>query len=305
MDLSKYIFLIKKTVPRPLRERLTTARLSALARFYELSGGLEYLRRPRVQFLYLHDVAQHDATAFRKLLEKLGREHTYISYSEAVRRVLTGEIDKPYLSLSFDDGLKSCWHAAQALHEMDISGCFFVCPTLLGETDAQKVAAFCADKLHRPPSEFLSWDDVAAMLRQGHEIGSHAITHSVMADLPAAQLADEINDSRRLLQQKVGLVRHFAWPYGRFFHFSAQAARLVFAAGFETCASAESGCHIAAPEHRHNLCVRRNLILTHWPARHIDYLLARNSQRATADNNLWPAGWRATVGRPAALSSTT
>ncbi|MBK6371009.1 MAG: hypothetical protein IPF64_14610 [Flavobacteriales bacterium] len=60
--------------------------------------------------------------------------------------------------------------------------------------------------------------------------------------------------------------------------------------GFESCASAERGCHIgngAVPSN--SLCLRRDHVVLDWPLGHVRYFLANNALNANAANNLFPA----------------
>ncbi len=161
---------------------------------------------------------------------------------------------------------------------------------MIGERDPEKIRLFCAEKLRQPPMEFLSWEEVEDLLRGGHEIGSHTLTHSNLARVSEEEMEREIVDSFHRISRRVGRPKHFAWPLGRFGDFTPQAARKVFEAGFISCASAQRGCHVAGSSPR-NLCVRRDGILPRWPLSHTLYFLARNARRASFRDNLWPSGW--------------
>jgi peptidoglycan/xylan/chitin deacetylase (PgdA/CDA1 family) len=266
--------------------------LSILAAFYRRAGRESSLSRNRVQFLYLHHLFPEEEESFRGLLRELARDHSFISYSEAVEKIWRGGLDKPYVSFSFDDGLKNTLRAAQILEEFGTSGCFFICPSIVGETNDHKLKEYCS-RFAMPPTELLTWDDIEALVKRGHEIGSHTMTHPVLARASEQQIWDEVMGSYQLLTEKLGRVRHFAWPEGRFFHFNPKAADIVFSAGFESCASAERGCHVLplAAGPKHGLCLRRDYVSAKWPLNHTLYFLARNSKLASARSNLWPDGW--------------
>jgi peptidoglycan/xylan/chitin deacetylase (PgdA/CDA1 family) len=140
----------------------------------------------------------------------------------------------------------------------------------------------------------MSWGDVESLARAGHEIGSHTLTHANLAGLSASQLEDEVGTSFEMLGDRVGEVKHFSWPFGRFSHFSPAAARVVFETGFQSCASAERGCHVAQLNGR-DLCIRRTVVVAKWPIRSTLYFLSRYSQMASAHNNGWPKGWRRAI----------
>ena len=249
--------------------------------------------RNRVQFLCLHHVFTDEVEPFRRLLRALAQDHRFIGYAEAVSRVWTGNIDRPYVCLSFDDGLKSCLTAARVMEEFGARACFFVCPAIVGEARPKVIAAFCQERLEMPPAKFLSWNEIDALLRAGHEIGGHTMSHANLAVATPDQVTSETAECFNQLAHRIGRdnVRHFAWPYGRLHHFSPSAARAVFEAGFVSCASVEFGAHVARASRRADLCIHRTTVFAGRPAERTLALLARHSQKATASNNNWPAGW--------------
>lgn len=271
----------------PAREMLRHGALSLLATFYKATGQMETaLARNRVQFLYLHHLPESERPAFRNLLKRLSSGHRFISYSEGVNRIVEGNIDGPYIALSFDDGLKDCLIAAEVMEEFGISACFFVSASVIGETNSAKVKQFCSEQLNIPPTDFLSWTDIDSLLKAGHEIGSHTMRHLNLATLSHQELEVEVGGSFEELSRRLGSVQHFAWPYGLFSDFNSSAARVVFQTGFKSCASAERGCHVTQADP--HFCIRRDNTVASWPLDHILYLIARNSQQASAQTNEWP-----------------
>ena len=266
--------------------------LSTSAMIYKVTGQMTpLLKKNRVQFLCLHHVCPDEEEPFRRLLRTLSRNHHLIGYSEAVERIWSGTIDGPYLALSFDDGLKNCLSAAQILDEFGVKACFFVCPPMIGETDQRKTQQFFHKKLGMPSAQPLTWDDTEALLKAGHDIGGHTLTHPNLAQLLATEIQTEVGECFRLLTERLGSASHFAWPYGRFYHFNAIAARTIFETGFKSCASVERGCHISQAVNRADLCIRRTTVVAKWPTDHVLALLARDSQKASAQNSQWPVGW--------------
>jgi peptidoglycan/xylan/chitin deacetylase (PgdA/CDA1 family) len=225
------------------------------------------------------------------MIEKLLKNHSFVSHSEAVGRILTGEVDKPYISVSSDDGLKNNLRAAAILSEYDINACFFICPSMIGETNYDKIKAFSKNQLHLPPVEFMNWGDIEKLQCQGHEIGGHTMSHVNIAKCEKAQLSHEIGDCYNEIKKRCGASAHFAYPYGRYFHFNAQAKDLVFSTGFESCASAERGCHISPAGYKlrnEELFLRRDHVILTWPMEHILYFMARNVHKAATQNNCSP-----------------
>jgi len=249
------------------------------------------LSRPRIQFLMAHRLPADEERGFRRHLEQLlSLGQRFVSYSEAVDRLLTGRIDAPYVAFSFDDGFESCRWAGVILREYGTSACFFVCPSIIGEPDALQRARFIREQLNESGDRsFLSWRDLEALQVQNHEVGAHSLTHANLATLPHHVLEDEIGGCREALSRRVGTVRHFAWPFGHFSCISREAVRVAFAAGYSSCASAERGCHVTPPADARSLCIRRDQIMPEWPWRHVAFFLARNSREADLSTNQLPA----------------
>ncbi len=273
--------------------------LHGMSTLYKLTGRMDALERNRVQFIYLHHLFPEEEESFRNLIRALIRNHRLVSFSEAVDRVKTGNIDKPYACFSFDDGLQQNLPAGKILAEFGVSGCFFICPSFVGETDRRKLKEICENRFAMPAMDLLSWKEVEEMVKDGHEIGSHTMNHPVLARISKAQMQNEIAESREVLTRRLGQVKHFAWPEGRFFHFTPAAAEAVYNAGYDSCVSAERGCHISQPS-MPNFCIRRDYISARWPLGHSFYFLAKNSLTAVEGNHGWPQDWIETLAQSTA-----
>lgn len=266
---------------RLFRDRARHAALTALSKSYSALGRMERgLSRPRIQHLYLHHVFADEIEDFRKLLANLSRDHAFIGYSEALDRISTGAIDRPYLAFSFDDGLKSCLAASAVLREFDVSACFFVVGGMVGAHDHEQIARFCADRLAMPPTEFMSWGDLEQLRADGHEIGSHTMSHRRLSQLGPSEVEAELGESHALLTRRLGTVDHLAWPFG---HFSDAPADIIDqgrAAGYISCASGERGVHLRQSD-LPTLLLLRDHVIASWPAFHIRYFMARNVERGS------------------------
>jgi peptidoglycan/xylan/chitin deacetylase (PgdA/CDA1 family) len=277
---------VKALKPKTLRGIARNMALTGLS----LAAGREALRKPRVQFLYIHHLFKDEERKLDELMKLLARDHQFISYSEAVDKILKGAIDKPYITFSSDDGFKNNLAAARILNEYNAKACFFINPGIVGATDFGAINKYCTDTLEFPPVEFLNWKEVEQLQQQGHEIGSHTMMHMNIAQQSDKIIADDMHETYRILTGRCGSVAHFAFPYGRFFHFSAAGRKAVFEAGFTTCATAERGCHInpASPITNKELCIRRDHTVLGWDMSHIMYFIVNSAKTAHANNNLFP-----------------
>jgi peptidoglycan/xylan/chitin deacetylase (PgdA/CDA1 family) len=279
--------------PKTTRDTLRHAALDLTSLGFRLSHRREKLfAKPRVQFLYIHHTFRDEVEKLDLLIRTLAQHHHFVSHSEAVERILTGNIDRPYISVSSDDGLRNNIEAARVLDRYGIKGCFFICPSIIDERDPEKIAAFARERLHFPPVEFLSWQEVETLQRQGHEIGGHTSSHINIARTDDTRLPEEIGGCFEQIKKRCGAPMHFAFPYGRFTDFSSAGWKLVRESGYSSCASAQRGCHITAgaslPE-AGKLMIRRDHIILDWPLHHILYFIARSALGATPANNLYPA----------------
>jgi peptidoglycan/xylan/chitin deacetylase (PgdA/CDA1 family) len=92
----------------------------------------------------------------------------------------------------------------------------------------------------------MSWDQVKELHREGHEIGSHSLTHPLLPDLPDARVREEIEGSRRELSSIIGAeVRSFCYPNGSY---DARALRAVANAGYECAVTTNWGLNRKQPE---------------------------------------------------------
>ncbi len=273
-----------------LRSSFRHMALSGLQFKERLLGGQKALATPRVQMLFIHHIFEDEATPFDRLVRELAKTHIFVSYSEAVRRIHAGENTEPCISFSSDDGFKNNLLAAEILERYGAKACFFVNPNSIGLFHFNEVESFCRTRLEFPPTEFLDWHDVSALQARGHEIGAHTMDHTNVANMPIEAFREDLDRSRHILLKRCGAAHHFAFPYGRFFHFSAAAMAAVFEAGFLSCASAERGCHTCeAPIAKNQLLLRRDQIVAAWPFAHNMYFIRRQTRLRKHAETEWPA----------------
>lgn len=277
---------IKALKPTTLRGSVRNLVLNGLAANVSQSA----FKVPRVQFLYIHHIFKDEEAPLRHLLQLLKKDHEFISYTEAINRVATGNIDRPYITFSSDDGLQNNIRAAEIMDEFNAKCCFFINPGIIGVTDKNRLKQYCNENLQFFPVEFMNWDEVHRLQTMGHEIGNHTMLHRNVAASAENELKADLEESLAILRQRCGDVGHFAFPFGRFFHFSKTGRKLVFETGHTSCATAERGAHInnGHPMTIEDLCVRRDHIVLGWSMKHIMYFLANNTKKLLEQNNFYP-----------------
>ena len=282
-EVQQYQGLTMRSVARSLA-------LDVLALKNRLQNVEHWYKRPRIQFLFIHHIFNDEVKTFELLLEKLSKHHTFISHSEAVEKVLSGNIDRPYISWSSDDGFKNNLKAAEILNRYDAKACFFINPNSIGSKEKEWISRFCKERLNMPPVEFLEWDDVTALQKFGHEIGSHTLNHRNIARMNFDEITHDLVESKKILEKHCGHIKHFAYPYGRYYDFSKQAFDSVFETGYDSCSTGERGCHIsnASSIDKHDLLIRRDQVICAWKLQHIMYFIANGAKKANFSDNFFP-----------------
>ncbi len=88
-------------------------------------------------------------------------------------------------------------------------------------------------------ARMMTFDELAALAREGHEIGSHSMTHRMMPECDDVALAYELGESRRILQRHIGQpIDSFCYPNG---DCDERAARAVNAAGYRRAITTKWG----------------------------------------------------------------
>ena len=244
-----------------------------------LSANEELKGQPRIQFIYIHHIFLDEIEPFRKLLAAWAEDFTFISHSEAVRRMSENDIDRPYMAFSSDDGFKNNLDAARILEEFGATACFFLNTRTIGLNDSRVIEQFCKEQLHFPPVDFMNWTEVDSLQKRGHEMGSHTSGHFNVAKLSLAAFEQDLYETKAAIEAKTGPIQHFAFPYGRWNHFSEQALQATFDAGFESVSTAERGCHLP-DDTTGNRMIFRDHVLAQWPLHHFDYFFEANVLKA-------------------------
>jgi peptidoglycan/xylan/chitin deacetylase (PgdA/CDA1 family) len=85
----------------------------------------------------------------------------------------------------------------------------------------------------------MSWDQVRELHRAGHEIGSQALMHAQLTELPDERLNEEVEGSRSVLSELLGAaVPSFCYPNGSY---DARVLGAVRAAGYECAVTTQWG----------------------------------------------------------------
>ena len=97
----------------------------------------------------------------------------------------------------------------------------------------------------RPPAayELVSWEDLKELARSGLvDIGSHTRTHRMLGGADADDAWDEIDGSRRALEQRLGIaIASFCFPYGLPADYRREQLEMVARAGYACAVASHFG----------------------------------------------------------------
>lgn len=113
-----------------------------------------------------------------------------------------------HVAITFDDGYRSQAWAAAVLREFGFPATFFVAPRFLD--GVRSPAAYWERWGH------LRWDEAAALIEAGFEIGAHSTTHPDLRQCAGAHLEAEVAGAKARLEERLGgEIVSFSYPYGR------------------------------------------------------------------------------------------
>jgi len=91
-------------------------------------------------------------------------------------------------------------------------------------------------------AELMNWKDIKETLSNGIAIGSHTVSHRVLATLDEGEQFEELRSSKRLLEDMLpGNIRSFSYPVGDYTAFSEKTKELTRRAGYDIAFSFKTG----------------------------------------------------------------
>lgn len=116
------------------------------------------------------------------------------------------------------------------------------------------VTDYAENKNNQYQHSYMSWDALKDVVRTNtFAIGSHSVSHVALATLKPDQIHTEIFDSKRILEEKLGItVEDFAYPKGSY---TADIVRELKNAGYKSAVTVEFG--MADPKTQDMLMLHR------------------------------------------------
>lgn len=185
-----------------------------------------------VPIMMYHNVEQSDTSRpnwvsperFRWHMQYL-KKHGYrvIRFNELIEAIKEGKsLPRKTVVVTFDDGYANNYtHAFPILQEYQFPAILFVPSDLLGQEG------------------FLTWAQLQQMRQAGIDIGSHTRTHAYLPELPLDEQREQIFQSKRRLEEKLGIkIDYFSYQTGGF---NEQIKALVKEAGYKGACTTNRG----------------------------------------------------------------
>jgi len=145
---------------------------------------------------------------FQKQIEfLLNRGYEFTTLSN-----LVANKNKPNLiALTFDDGYQDIYlYAYPILKNLGIPATLFLIAKYLDRPNTWDI------NLGRIRFNHLTHNNIAELIQNGWEIGSHGLSHRLLVGMPTAEMQAEIHDSKKLLEEQFkSEVRFFCAPFGK------------------------------------------------------------------------------------------
>jgi peptidoglycan/xylan/chitin deacetylase (PgdA/CDA1 family) len=176
-----------------------------------------------------------------------------------VDSVETGEVawyDRVFLAMAVAPSgdvqldLDGPWRVQLSSHEDRLRAALEVVAYLraLPNSKRRECCALLEKRIALPQSALsgrvLTWQQIHTMHQAGIAFGSHTLTHPVVSQLAPAELAAELTESRRLLEEKLGgPVMDFAFPFGKESDCSIAAIEQLSRCGYRSAVTTVSGAN--------------------------------------------------------------
>ncbi|OGL66804.1 hypothetical protein A3B21_00165 [Candidatus Uhrbacteria bacterium RIFCSPLOWO2_01_FULL_47_24] len=186
---------------------------------WRMTAQLLAKKGPQQRVIIFHDIHAFQETLLRNFL-------SFLDVSTAIQTTIT-----------FDDGFHSSYRAIQALKNR--KAIFFVSPEFINRAHTDRWQEFFHYNLLRTEDlrqyeleravRPASWDDLRTLVKLGHAIGSHTMTHTRLSKIRSQkELEYEIIGSGDLIEDMLQVkVDHFAYPFGDIDSIDERAYKII------------------------------------------------------------------------------
>jgi len=119
----------------------------------------------------------------------------------------------------------------------------------------------------------MSWDEIRDMRSAGMEIGSHSLSHTILAHLSEEEQFEELSKSKEIIEQELGeTIPSVAYPVGESTTYTTVTEQLAERCGYQIGFSFNSGFNRELHNRRFDL--RRMAVADNDGAEYIHFMCA-------------------------------
>lgn len=199
-------------------------------------------RRWAVPAIVFHHVSPHvdyytntPPEVFERQVGWLAESYDFWTAQAAHTAFLRGEDPAGKVIVTFDDGYEDNFEFARpVLDAHGIRATFFALPHYAGKPNRwNRKANYTA--------RHMGWEQLRRLVADGHEVGSHAVTHRPLDTLDLGSVEEELVSSKRALEERLGVeIGSFSYPYGRACERICALATRHYRVAFSTLKSPET-----------------------------------------------------------------
>lgn len=181
-------------------------------------------RRRNCVFLGYHSVTEDGPPylslrpqTFERQLDLLRGAGFRSGTAATLRRIAAGEkLSGRHAFLTFDDGFADTVTTALPLmSERALTGMVFILPAHLDSGAPLDWPEVAGEASRRPAlMRSLDWTMLEQLVEAGWDVGSHTMSHPRLPGLSDEELAQELLDSRRAIEARLGRCDLLAYPFG-------------------------------------------------------------------------------------------
>jgi poly-beta-1,6-N-acetyl-D-glucosamine N-deacetylase len=171
---------------------------------------------------------------FQQQLDFLSKEYSIVSMDKYIADLSKGNLRKNTLTLTFDDAYISfCERVLPLMVKFNYPATVFVPTGYIGKFNEW-------DKdLTTSRLQIMDYGQLKEV--SGHPlvtIGSHGISHRMLANLSNEELHHEITGSKELLEQELGIAIHyFSYPFGQHHNFTKECVEILKSCSYKAACS--------------------------------------------------------------------
>jgi peptidoglycan/xylan/chitin deacetylase (PgdA/CDA1 family) len=227
------------------------------------------------RILVYHLVLEEDRKSFEEQIKFIKDHFVVCSLSKIIQAACCKDGDKAYYAaITFDDGFRVLMRdALEILEKYNIKACFFVPTGFVELSDQPAVAARFSLRAHyyNLPLEPIQPQDLQSLVKLGHEVGSHGISHISLSAMSIKQAIRELELPQKQIAEWTGTVpQYFAYPYGHTSSVLGNPPEWLREAGYSYGFTLKRGAVNASSD---PFLIPRDHIEGNWPVNYLKYFL--------------------------------